>query len=170
MNGIDVFYQGEGVTGVEHAEFPEDTTLATLKAELAKKHRLGEGVLIFVEDDDEPTDEVKQVRHCAGPTGVKLHIHRCRHIEMKVTFNNETVEHKFAPGTTVARVKRWAAEQKFGMSPEEAGEHVLQLAGTKDRPSSSLHIGALVKHGKCALAFDLVPDERVNGCEAGVSR
>ena len=170
MNSIDVFYQGEGVTGIEHAEFPANTTLAALKAQLSKKHGLGEDVLVFVEDGEEPADNGKHLGDFAGPTGVKVHLHRCRRIEVKVTFNNETVEDKFAPGTTVARVKRWAAEKKFGMSPEEAGEHVLQLTGTKDRPSPSTHIGALVTHDKCALAFDLVPDERVNGCDGGVSQ
>ena len=46
---------------------------------------------------------------------------------------------------------------------EEAGEHVLQLAGSHDRPAPGTHIGALT-HGKvCGLAFDLVADERVNG-------
>jgi hypothetical protein len=168
MNSIDVFYQGEGVTGIEHAELPANTTFAALKAQLAKKHGLSGDVFVFIEDDEDPADNGKHLGDVAGPTGVKLHIHRCRHIEVKVTFNNETVADKFAPGTTVARVKRWAAEKKFGMSPEEAGEHVLQLAGTKDRPSPSTHIGALVTHGKCALALDLVPDERVNGCDGGV--
>ncbi|HMP07228.1 MAG TPA: hypothetical protein PJ982_12825 [Lacipirellulaceae bacterium] len=165
MKNIDVFYQVEGVAGIEHAEFPGNTTLAALKAQLAKKHGLGADVLAFVEDGEEPADNGKHLGQIAEATGVKLHLHRCRRIEVTVTFNNETVDDKFAPGTTVARVKRWAAEKKFGMSPEETGEHVLQLAGAKDRPSPSTHIGALVKHGKCALAFDLVPDERVNGCD-----
>ena len=163
MSSIDVFYQGEGVNGVEHVEVPEGETIASLKAQLAKKHGLGEEVFVFIEDDEEPSDSGKHLGRIAGPAGVKIHLHRCRRIEVKVTFNNENVEHKFAPGTTVARVKKWAAEQKFGMSPEEAGEHVLQLAGTKDRPSASTHIGALVTHRKCELAFDLVPDERING-------
>lgn len=64
---------------------------------------------------------------------------------------------------TVARVRNWAAEKKFGMSPEEAGEHLLQLSGTQERPTPGTHIGALVTHGACMLAFDLVADERVHG-------
>jgi hypothetical protein len=52
---------------------------------------------------------------------------------------------------------------KFGMSEEEAGEHVLQIAGTHNRPAPGTHIGALVSHGQCRIAFNLVPEERVNG-------
>jgi hypothetical protein len=64
-------------------------------------------------------------------------------------------------------VKRWAAEHKFGMSEEEAGEHVLQIAGGHDRPAPGTHIGSLTDSKACGLAFDLVADERVNGA-AGV--
>src|SRR4051812_18054803 len=89
MNSIDVFYQGEGVAGIEHTEFPANTTFAALKAQLAKKHGLGNDVLVFIEDDEEAADNGKHLGQFAGPTGVKLHLHRCRHIEVKVTFNNE---------------------------------------------------------------------------------
>ena len=60
-------------------------------------------------------------------------------------------------------MKRWAAEKKFDMSDDEVGEHVLQIAGTHDRPAPGTHIGALTDGKVCSLAFDLVPDERVNG-------
>ena len=45
----------------------------------------------------------------------------------------------------------------------KAGEHVLQIAGTHDRPSPSTHVGVLVHCPDCQIAFDLVPDQRVNG-------
>jgi hypothetical protein len=90
-------------------------------------------------------------------------MHRCRHVEVAVTFNGETVHHRFGPGTTVARVKRWAAERKFGMSEGEATEHVLQLAGTQERPAPGTHLGTFATCPHCQVAFDLVPDQRVNG-------
>src|SRR3546814_13660074 len=92
-----------------------------------------------------------------------LHLHRCRHIMVAVTYNGETIDRKFAPGATIARVKRWAAERKFGMTEEEAGEHVLQIAGTHERPAPGPHIGVLANRKTCGLAFALAPGERVNG-------
>jgi len=160
---IDVFYQGEGISEVEHIEFPRNETFAALKLHLTKKHGWSEDIIIFIENEDEPVDEQKHLHHCGGPAGVKVHAHRCHKVEVKVTFNGETVQHKFAPGVTVHHVKHWAAGKKFGMSPEEAGEHVLQLSGSDVRPNPGTHIGSLVKHHHCEIAFDLVPNERNQG-------
>ncbi len=164
MSSTDVFYQAEGLREIQHLEIESDATFAIIKGRVAERHGFPVQMLfIFIEDADEPIDDTHAVRDHAGPTGVKLHVHRCQHIEVTVTFNGETVEHRFRPGATVARVKRWAAEDKFGMNDEEAGEHLLQVAGTHDRPPPGAHIGTLVASPHCRLAFDLVADQRVNG-------
>jgi hypothetical protein len=170
MTAIDVFYQGEGLREIEHIEVDPDHNFSMLKAVLVEKHGLATDVLVFLEDSDEPVNEVLMVREHAGRVGVKVHLHRCRHVEVSVTFNNETVHHRFGPGTTVARVKVWAAEHKFKMSPEEASEHVLQIKGTHDRPAPGTHLGTLAACPTCMVAFDLVPDQRVNGAFTGELR
>lgn len=163
MPVIDVFYQGEGLREIDHIEIGSDHNFRALKEMLIKKHGFENDVMIFLEDSDEPVNELLMVRDHAGHVGVKTHLHRCRHVEVAVTFNNQTGRHQFGPGTTVARVKRWAAEHKFKMSPEEASEHVLQIAGTHERPVPGTHLGALSMCPKCMVSFDLVPDQRVNG-------
>src|SRR4051812_17869864 len=120
MTKIDVFYQAEGIPELGHVEVDADQTFAALKSLLSTKHSLAGELLIFVEDGDEPIQEVQVLREHAGPHGIKAHLHRCRHVEVAVTFNGETVHHQFGPGATIARVKRWAAEHKFGMSKEDA--------------------------------------------------
>src|SRR5690242_3680080 len=82
MTAIDVFYQGEGVREVEHIELGSDHTFASLKSILIEKHGLETDVLIFLEDSDEPLDELLFVREHAGHVGVKVHVHRCRHVEV----------------------------------------------------------------------------------------
>ncbi len=163
MNTIDVFYQGESIQEIEHIEISAEDSFARIKTLLIERHGFGADVLLFLEDEDEPVDEIVIVREHARHSGVKVHAHRCRHVAVSVTFNGETVHHRFGPGTTVARVKKWAAEHRFGMSDEEASEHVLQIAGTHDRPAPGTHIGRLAKCPECRVAFDLVPDQRVNG-------
>lgn len=160
---IDIFYQGEHVREVAHLEAETSHTIAAVKAAIIEKHGAPPEVLIFLEDSQEPLDDHAHAGGMVGPGGLKLHLHRCRHIEVTVAFAGETAHHKFAPGTTIAHVKRWAAERHFHMTAEEAGEHMLQLAGTHERPSPGTHIGALASCPACHLAFDLVPDERVNG-------
>lgn len=163
MNLINLFCQGEGIGEILHIEIEPDVSFAILKSRLAEQHRIPDDVLLFIEDEDEPIDETVLVKDRATATGLKVHIHHCRYVKVIVMFNARAVECNFPPSATVARVKRWAAEREFGMSEDEAGEHVLQIAGTHDRPAPGTHIGALTDDRADSLSFDLVPDERVNG-------
>jgi hypothetical protein len=162
MKSIDIFFQREGVRDVGHLECDAEASFASIKARLVELGAATAEALLFAEDTDDPVDEAEAVGKAAGKAGVKLHVHRCRHIEVAVTFMTRTESRNFAPGVTVANVKRWAAD-KFNMSKEDATEHVLQLKGTHDRPPPSTHIGALVQGLKCRVDFDLVPNERVQG-------
>lgn len=162
MKLIDVFYQGERIQALDQIEADADETLSAIKARLTAKHQCEADALLFLEDADEPLDEDTTVGEFAGKGGAKLHLHRCRRIEVAVRFAGKTLNHQFGPGATIARVKRWAAEQ-LHMSKEDAGEHVLQISGTQERPAPSIHVGSLVTCPACKISFDLVPDERVNG-------
>ena len=170
MKSVDVFCQGQGIGEIAHIELELDATFAILKSRLAEKYQIPDDVLLFIEDGDEPIDECVLVKDLATAKGLKVHIHRCRHVKVTVMFNGKTVECHFPPSATVARVKGWAAQKEFGMSEDEAGEHVLQIAGTHTRPAPGTHIGSLTD-GKAtdSMAFDLVPDERINGAAKGVA-
>ena len=163
MKTIDVFYQGEGLGEVGHLEIEAGATFAALKARLAEKHGFRLDVRVFLEDEDDPIGDLTEIAKHATPRGLKVHLHRRRRVRVTVTFNGKTVERHFSPSATVARVKRWAAVREFGMSADEAGEHVLQITGTHDRPTPGTHIGALHDRRVRVVAFDLVPDERVQG-------
>jgi hypothetical protein len=163
MKTINIYYQGEGITALEHIEIGDDETFGALRAALAKKHGLSGDACLFIEDEAEPIADDVPIAGKAGRAGVKVHIHRCREIKVTVHFNGKSVHDKFAPGATVARVKQWAAIRKFGMTEEEASHHHLQLAGTTVQPDPGTHIGTLVTSGKCAVEFDLVSTPKVNG-------
>lgn len=162
MKHINIFYQVEGTHAQQHVEAPPDEMLGHLKQRIATKHGMSGELLLFVEDDDNAADENRTVSAIATDTGVKVNVHHCARIAVTVAFGGRTLERAFGPGTTIAHVKRWATSE-FGMSEEDAGEHVLQIAGTHDRPTPSTHIGALVTHPHCRIAFDLVANERVQG-------
>jgi hypothetical protein len=163
MISVDVFYQGEHIREIEHIEIDDGHSLGAVKALILEKHGGDTAMLLFLEDGDEPLDETAQISTVGCAAGFKLHVHRCHHVEVAVTFAGETVHHSFRPGATVARIKRWAAERKFGMTEEEASEHRLQITGTDERPAPGTHIGTLATWHACRVSFDLVPDERVNG-------
>ena len=163
MKTINIFYQGEGIAALEHIEIGDHEAFGTLRTALAKKHGLAEDTCLFIEDEAEPVADELPVASKAGRAGVKVHIHRCREVKVTVHFKDKSVHDKFAPGTTVARVKQWAAVRKFGMTEEEASHHHLQLAGTTVQPDPGTHIGTLVTSNKCAVEFDLVSTPKVNG-------
>lgn len=48
-------------------------------------------------------------------------------------------------------------------SDVDRGEHVLQICESAKRPEPMTQIGTLTKDGVCALCFDLVPAERIEG-------
>lgn len=169
MTSVDVFYQGEGIQGIGQFEAEATYSFAVIKLAIIERHRLKLGTRLYLEDNDAPVDEWHLVGSYAGRGGVKIHLHRCRHIAAAINFNGDTVRHRFGPGTTLARAKAWAAERMFGMTPAEAGEHALQISGTQEQPSPGVHLGALASCPTCSTAFDLVPSERVNGaCGPGL--
>jgi hypothetical protein len=170
MKSIQVFYQGEGINGIQHLEIAADRSFADLRAAILAKHAAEGDSLLFLEDADDAVDAAARLGEHAGKNGLKVHLHRCRKVEALVTFNGRTVDRQFQPSATVARVKKWAAEKEFGMTPEEAGEHVLQLVGTQDRPAPGTHLGSLTAHPGCRVSFDLVPNERVNGHNLATAR
>jgi hypothetical protein len=163
MNSIDVFYQVEGVGDIQHVAADENESIGGLKSRLCKSHGLGEDAAVWLENEEEPLAETTCLGTLRGPSDLKIHIHRCRRVTVSVSFNGEKVERLFAPSATVGRVKHWAAVRGFGLSEEEAGEHVLQISGTQERPRPGTHLGTLVDCRRCRVAFDLVPDERING-------
>jgi len=163
MTTIDIFYQGHGITEFEQIEMHADHTIAVFKAMVVEKHGLTGEVLVFVEDQETPLGEHIIISEVCFERTAKLHLHHCREIAVTVTFAGQTVHHKFGPAKTVGAVKNWAAIKKLGMTPAEAGEHLLQISGTQDRPAAGTHIGALTRAPVCSVKFDLVPDERVNG-------
>lgn len=163
MAGIDVFYQGEHIREVSHLELDPAHTIEILKAKIIEKHGGHEELLIFLEDADEPLALTVVVGELfkAGPG--KVHVHRCRRVDVTVSFGQEVAKGHFGPGATVAHVKNWAAEKKFHMTPADAAEHRLQIKGTHEQPPPGTHIGALESCSACAIAFDLVPAKRVQG-------
>lgn len=161
---ITLFYTAEGITKLDHIEIDAEATFAAAKAAIVAKHGLAADSSIFLEDDDDdPVDEGARIApHAAKHGGVKVHVHRCKQVDVSVTYNGRTVERRFRPAATLARVKRWAADE-FKLGRDEVGEHVLQLSGTTERPPANTHVGALAKCPDCRVGLDLVPNERVNG-------
>jgi hypothetical protein len=76
MKSIDIFYQGDGITAVEHIAIGADKRFADLKLLIAETHGIDGEVLLFLEDEEDAVDEELLVIEKAGRAGVKAHVHR----------------------------------------------------------------------------------------------
>lgn len=170
MPAIRVYIQSEHFPDIKLIEIDDDTSVADLKKAALKLLPVGTDVSdleLSVEDDGDDDDGQAhapraRVKDLVKEHGVRVHLHRCKRIEVGVRFGAEEVHHKFPPATTIGRVRQWAGH-KLGMQPNDIAEHVLQIAGTNEQPEVDIHIGTLAKHPKCSVVFDLVPAHRING-------
>lgn len=163
---IRVYIQSQYFPDIKFVEVDDEATVAELKhaalALLLPGTEASDLTLSVEDDDDDAHGHATHVKHLKKEHGVRVHLHRCKQVEVKVRFGAEVVHHKFRPATTVGRVRLWAGE-KLGMAPGDIAEHVLQIAGTTEQPDVDVHIGTLTKCLQCEVTFDLVPAHRING-------
>jgi len=113
-------------------------------------------------DQHEPVDVTKSLDELGLEHHRHVHIHRCRHIAVKVNFMGKTKHHRFSPATTIATATAWA-RKKFHVDPATASEYVLQLCESTNQPRADEHLGELVTPGECSLCFDLVKEVTPQG-------
>ena len=161
-----VYIQSEFFSDIKFLEVNDEATVDELKRAVLALLPAGpeaSDLTLSVEDDDDAAyGRATHVKHLKKEHGVRVHLHRCKHVEVQVRFGAEAVHHKFRPATTVGRVRLWAGK-KLGMAPGDIAEHVLQIAGTTEQPDVDVHVGTLTKCPQCEVTFDLVPAHRING-------
>lgn len=160
MTEIDIFIHRQGQAGPIHHRGHDGLTIEALRVHLAEGAEFI-GFLLFEEDADEPLHDQHQIRHRGDGTHF-LHHARCHLVKVAVRYAGRAVECGFGPGSTLARIKRWA-ERALGIHEVDAAEMSLQLAGTHERPDEATHVGSLLHGDGCAVTFDLLPSSRING-------
>lgn len=164
MKTIDILLQGEAIADVQLVTLDASADLDALLAAAAKLRGPIDGdeadFLAFLQDEDTPLKRGKLPRPKPGQP-LCIHVHRCGKIKVEAMFNGQVKKVELAPSRTVGAAKTYVAVKLFGMSKHDAAEHVLQLAGTTDRPDADTHLGSLAR--RCSVAFDLVPLIRVEG-------
>jgi hypothetical protein len=162
MSQLKLFLQFEGHRPVELIQVSEAAVIADVLAAAASLGAEVEDAFVFLEFEEAPLTHDKPLLGQGVRDKARVHVHRCKRIRVALNFPNEPeTHHEFAPSATVAQVKAWYVD-KLKMPPVDATDHVLQLAGTKDRPDPDVQVGALV-HGSCEVSFTLVPIKRVEG-------
>jgi len=164
MPTIQLFLQFEGDRRIELVPVDDSATVGDLLAVAARAglpaDRL-DGAFVFAHESDVPLTPGTVLKAAGICDKHRVHVHRCRKVEVSVHFNELTKQFNYPPATTVGKVKHEFVKE-IQMSPVDATEHVLQLCRSTDRPEPDIHIGSLVC-GCCSLCFDLVPVKRIEG-------
>jgi len=161
-----VYIQSEHLPDIKLIEINEEATIeeltnfaiSVLPAEIDSNQ-----LTLSVEgDDDSLCDKASHVKHLKHEHGIRIHLHRCKHINVQVSFNGNTVQRESNPAMTVGKIRQWAGHA-LGMQSADVAEHVLQISGSNEQPDIDVHIGALTQFPGCSVMFDLVPAHRING-------
>ena len=150
----DIFIKRGGSLDIVHRNI-DNLDLTALKHQLDAEFGPGE---LFLEDQDEPLAH----DHEFASGGIFLHYNRCKRIDVTVRYAGKTFKHGFAPSVTLKKIKH-RVEKKLDIDAADAIELSLQIAGTTDRPDEATHVGSLASSPTCAVIFDLVPSDRING-------
>ena len=166
-DNIELFIQGEGIPKITLVKVhPKDIVADIIK--VAREHGLsapeGSEVCVLIENTNVPLELDAKIDEVGLGPRSRVHIHRCKGVQVTVNYNQDQKKGFFPPSATVDWVKEWAVgKDQYDMSPVDATEHVLQVCNSTDRPDEDVHIGALVKFSDETLCFDLVPKQRVEG-------
>jgi hypothetical protein len=144
----------------EHASLADLLSAAQSAGVLAADVPLKD-VFVFKLDEEEPLEHNKPVAR--GDKRPKLHCHRCRKVEVSVTFNLNTKSRDFAPGTLVSKVLKWVLHE-FKLKGGDAQNKELRLGGPNGQVLlDDVPIGSYVRHPNCDLLVYLVDAVQVQG-------
>jgi len=163
MSKTVVFIQVQGKPGITEVELSTPVMVGDIHDALKQLGvEIDEDMAIFVDESDRHEREDRKAEVENLKRGCRIHITRCKKIEVTVHFLNKTIERAFPPGARVRTVKQWAVRE-FKINPTDAGEHILQLCNSTKQPPTDTPLAELVQDRSCDVCFDLVPEKRVEG-------
>ena len=161
---IEIYLHAAGTTEEKIIKVPEDATVRDV-LDAAKKAGLSvdADTLVLVEDaQDEVPHEARLRDH-----GIKhkhhVHCHRCRAVEIAVTFNGQIRSRMFSPSRKVKGVLKWAVEA-FELHGVDAENKELRIGGENGTIlQSQQHIGSFVDAPQCHIDLYLTAIVEVQG-------
>lgn len=158
---VDVYVQSEGRPNPQIVKVSIRGNVRDLLD--AVKPGEPEDAAVFLQDEDEELDLDLSLKQAGILEKPRIHLgRRRRRIEVTVHFNGETQSRRFGPGSTVARVTKWAI-RAFNLSGAKETEYALLLCESDKFLSPDTHIGCLLKPKECELCFDLVLEDAAQG-------
>lgn len=160
---IEVFVEGEGLAAMLLIEIDPNETVEVILTR-AKEHGaiIEEDTIVLVEGRAEPIERSRSAHEVGIHKHHRIHVHRCKEVKVKFTYNGDSQSYEFKANETVATVRTWALNH-FPIDAALKVNMILRFCGTTSEPDLERHIGTYAKHGACEVCFDLVLDPRVQG-------
>lgn len=158
---IEIYVHTDGHHDPKLVKIQDDATVEDLLKSIAPEghHEFH----LVIEDEEDAKEHHHRLCDCGIRHRQHVHCHRCRHVQVTVSFNGVDHDHQFTPAATIARVLEWALK-KFKLTGQDAARKVLRIT---DRPNDTLpmeaHIGSYAKAPNCGVHLSLTDDKNVNG-------
>lgn len=147
----------EGRDGTEMIQIDGADLAAVLQQVLAFAKL--EDAHVFERDSDVPIG-----REIEGRKGLCLHVHRSKLIVVKVQFEHQTKEHRFAPSVTLFRILQWAVGKKgYNLDDDQRAKANFILPGTDEPLQKDSILGRYVQGKDCELTLVLTLKDFTNG-------
>ena len=114
----------------------------------------GDEIILWVENEEVPCDNKRQIHEHGIKHGHHVHCHRCKHVHVTVAHGAKTVEKSFAPSATFKKVHEWAVKEL-----NLPGATLYLHGDFKTKLPDRAHIGSYAKSPGCKLALCLACDE-----------
>lgn len=164
MEKIQIYIHGENHRDPKLIEVPESASIEAIISIYSKEFP-GSGevheIELFVEDEqDSKQKQLKGEEH-----GIKkrhhIHCHRCKKVNVLVSYNSETKSFNVAPSTTAKKIEKEALKE-FKINEADAGDFLLKLEdGTVLQPTE--HIGSFTSHHQCKISLFLTAAKPIQG-------
>lgn len=152
---IEIYLHRENQQKPEIVEVQENTSYSGLMNELpindSSEYNLFEEDQEIIENKDKVIKlKVKSHFHC----------HRCKKVEITVTYNGQNVQLSLPPSSTGDKILRKSCKE-FGITEDDATDLHLKSGSvvfkTKD------HIGSYVSFPNCKIQLNLLPNNQMQG-------
>jgi hypothetical protein len=163
MGMIELLVEGEGFADVELIRLAPGSAAREIVVAVAAKGGFSpDEAILFVEDGEEPLDLVAVILE--ENRGKVHHVHRLRHVEAEVFYQDKKIERRFRPSARIQRVLDWAVgPEGFKIDPPLRPEMELALHDTTKALPKNAHIGRFARHDQPRVKFDLIRGVIPNG-------
>ncbi|MEP7127884.1 MAG: hypothetical protein ABI729_03410 [Chitinophagales bacterium] len=160
MTKIKVYLHEENKRDPREIEIAENATVQEL-IESVSTNGDAKSIELFIDEEAGPLQRDDLLTKSGVIPKTHIHCHRCKRIDLTVSYNGQSFKHGAQPSLSINRIKKRAGE-KFSISISDLADLVLKLDSGETLQGND-HIGTLVAFPDCSLHLNLLPENPIQG-------